>query len=146
MIEEALLMNRLGFVSYILLAATAAAQSLLPSWSFAHPDAKALIGIDFRNLRESAAGQSFGGEFDKAGPGMFQFPGMELLKEIDQVFISSPGAKPGNQKENPPFLFVVTGHFAADHVHQVLHGPHKTYRTVDIYSAGDGSNAANLAQ
>jgi cell division septation protein DedD len=139
-------MNRLGFVLYILWAAAAAAAQSLPSnWSFAHPDATALIGIDVRILRESAAGQSFGSEFEKSGLGMVHFPGMELLKEVDQVFLSSPGAKAVRKNENPPFLIAVTGHFAAEHLRQVLHGPHKIYRGVNIYTSGEGAKATNLA-
>src|SRR5712691_8831772 len=139
-------------VAFSVFAAAATAQSSPPSWNFAHPDATALIGIDVHNLREWAAAQSFGGDLDTGGSGMLHFPGLELLKEIDQVFISSPGAervnngaKPANKKENPPFLVVVTGHFQADHVQQFLNGSHKKYRAVDVYSVGEGSNVTNLA-
>jgi hypothetical protein len=132
-------------VTFSLFAAAAAAQSSPPSWNLFHPDATALIGIDVRNLREWAAAQPFGGGLDQGGPGMFHFPGMEALKEIDQVFLSSPGTNPAKRKENPPFLAVVTGHFQADHVQQFLHGSHQTYRTVDVYSLGGGSNVTNVA-
>jgi hypothetical protein len=151
-IETGVFMNRFGIgLLAFSFAAAAAAQSSLPNWTFAHPDATALIGIDIRNLRESSVGQSLAADFNKTsnfnkqGAGMFHFPGMELLQEIDQVFISSPGAKSANKKENPPFLILVTGHFMSEHVQQFLRGQHKTYGSVDIYSTGEGSKAANLA-
>jgi hypothetical protein len=131
-------MNRLN--GFVLFAATAAAQSYPAAWKLAHPDAKALIGIDLRSLRESRTAQSLDGDIQQAGIGMVKVPGMDLLKEIDRIFISSPGGKTANPKEDTPFLIVVTGHFAPDHVRELLHGPHRTYATVDIYGSPEAAN------
>ena len=121
--------------------AALAAQSL----ELGHPDAKALIGIDVRSLRHSSLGQVFGDDIRKGGPGIFAFPGMALLDEIDRVFVSSPGTKAGAKKGNPPVLIVATGHFSPGHVSQLLHGPHHAYRGVDVYSSSkDGSMSIAL--
>ncbi len=122
---------------FTLFAAAAAAQMYPSTWKLAHPDAKALIGVDLRSLRESQAGKSFGGEIDKAGAGMFHVPGMELLNEIDQVFISSPGQKMADTKGNPPFLIVLTGHFASEQVKQLFGRPYRAYSTFDLYGSAE---------
>src|SRR5258708_12464 len=62
-------------------------------WELADPNAKVLMGIDIRGLRESAVGKLFGPQVEAKGgatPAMpFHIPGIELLNDIDSVFISS---------------------------------------------------------
>jgi hypothetical protein len=131
-----------------LFAASLTAQSVPAAWKLAHPDAKALIGVDVRSLRDSSIAQSWTKEIEKASTGVsvFQFPGMDLLKDIDQVFISSPGGKTANPKENPPFLIVLTGHFDPSHLGFFLKGEHRVYKTVNIYGTAKKPNGMNFIQ
>jgi hypothetical protein len=88
-------------------------QSYPPAWNLAHPDAKALIGFNVHGFRQSALSQPLGSGIEKGDFGMFhlpKLPAVEILKEVDQVLISSPGGK----AQNPPFLMVLTGHFSAE--------------------------------
>src|SRR5690242_16296879 len=169
-------MNRLcvTFAALPSLAAALAAQSYPSAWNLAQPDAKALIGIDVRGLRQSPAAGSMGSSFDASTLGMFHFPGAEILTDIDQVFISSPGVKPAGVKaapgagartgggaspagaiksgvqtpkvnENPPFLIVLTGHFPPAHLASLTQGTHHLYHTINVYSVSDDHKTAFAA-
>src|ERR1700704_1048085 len=118
-----------------LFAATLSAQMYPSIWKLAHPDAKALIGIDVRGLRDAQMVKSYGGEVEKSGMGTFLKPGMEFLKDIDEVFVSSPGGKPGDTKQNPPFLVVLTGHFTPAHVQKLFGRPYRVFGTYDVYGS-----------
>lgn len=143
-------MNRLvaGSFSCLFLVAQGIAQSpplADQPWRLIHPDATALIGANVRGIRESAVGQSLGSAFQKSSFGMFNFPGLEFLSDIDNVLISSPGQKTPGAKGNPPFLIILTGHFPPDHVQTVLHGQHRPYHGIDIYPpSGDGNASMAL--
>jgi hypothetical protein len=148
-------MHRLatGFLAFSVFAA---AETATPPWNLAHPDATALIGLDLRTIRASEAGKQLGAQMQKASFGMLNFPGMEILSDIDQVFLSSPGAKtvspkaasvkpagPASKiKENPPFLIVLTGHFTAEHVGVLLRGVHRDYHGINIYPPSPAGNAS----
>jgi hypothetical protein len=125
--------------AFALCLANAAGQSAL---ELTHPDAKALIGLDIRSLRESSVTKIFGSDIKQTGAGMFQFPGMEILDDVDQVVVSSPGPAEGGKKENPPFLLIATGHFSREHLGPLFHGEHQTYNDVKIYSMGDNMGLA----
>ncbi|MGD1090947.1 MAG: hypothetical protein ABSB35_03030 [Bryobacteraceae bacterium] len=139
-------MHRLcvSIAAFSLCLANAAGQSTPSALEFTHPDAKALIGLDIRSLRQSSVAQIFGSDIKQTGVGMFQFPGMEILDDVDQIAVSSPGPEEGGKKENPPFLLIATGHFAPEHVGPLLHGEHQTYNDVKIYPMGDNMGLAML--
>jgi hypothetical protein len=127
--------------AFALCLANAAGQSAL---ELTHPDAKALIGLDIRSLRQSSITQIFGSDIKRTGAGMFQFPGMEILDDVDQIVVSSPGPAEGGKKENPPFLLIATGHFAPEHVRPLLKVTHEKYNDVEIYTMGDNTGLAML--
>lgn len=79
-------------------------------WRYAHPNAKALIGIDVRQMRKSQVAEQFRTQV-KAAKFPIAFPGMEFLDAVDRVMISSPGRLTENPKEEPPVLIAVRGHF-----------------------------------
>lgn len=136
------------------------AQTSTPAWELANPNAKILVGIDVRGLRESEVGKSFSARMDAKGsptPALpFRVPGMELLTDIDSVFLSSTGeipkttpAKPGASSQaaaskNPPFLIVLKGTFPDEHLRPLLAGKHPSYKAVNIYGAS-GAGSGNLA-
>jgi hypothetical protein len=133
----------ISVVALWLCLASAVAQLNPSALLLTHPDAKALIGIDIRSLRKSSVAQAFGGDLKQTGFGMFHFPGVELLDDVDQVLVSSPGAKEG-KKENPPFLLIATGHFAPEHLRPLLQGEHQTYHDTEIYTFSDNMDLALL--
>ncbi|MEQ1948483.1 MAG: hypothetical protein ABL995_14925 [Bryobacteraceae bacterium] len=144
----------------LMIAPLLSAQGSAPAWQLADPDAKVLIGVDIRSMRNSAIGKSVSDQMSgKPSPTAampFHIPGIELLDDIDSVFIASTGAiaepktpattKPGvaaakPAASNPPFLLVVQGNFPMDHLQPLLSGKHPSYKAFNIY----GSNGSNLA-
>lgn len=78
---------------------------------FVHPNAKVLIGIEWRKTLESDFGDMITRQMDQAGvsdAGLKK--GAEILRQIDRVLISSPG-KSGARSEQPPALIVLKGRF-----------------------------------
>jgi hypothetical protein len=116
---------------------TAMAQSSTP-WELGHPDAKLLMGIDVRSLRESPTGRSLeaqmSSQMQQAGPMAMGFMGaFNILNQIDRVFLSSPANQTAGAKRNPPFLLVVEGRFPPDQLRPFLRGTVRHYRTTDVY-------------
>jgi hypothetical protein len=135
-------MYRFGAALTILWLSTPAirAQDYPLAWNLAHPDAKALAGVNLRSLGESQVVQKLKSQFEASPYGTLSWKGMGLLKEIDQVFISSPAAKTADPKQNPPVLIIVTGHFTAESLGQVFQGPHRAYQSVEIYGLPESKN------
>jgi len=83
-------------------------------WRYAHPQAKALVGIEWTRLANSPVGQQLRAKMGESG--MPSVPGIELLDSIQSVFISSPGNPPGSTDEQPPAVIAVQGTFDLDQV------------------------------
>lgn len=142
-----------GLIGFLTLTVSVAAQtpasSAEPAWTLIHPNAAALIGANVRSIRESAVGQSLRDSLQKSSFGMFNFPGLEFLSDIETVLISSPGQKSQGAKGNPPFLIILTGHFPPEHVHTLLQGQPREYHGTQIYAPkgpakGDGNASMAL--
>lgn len=76
-----------------------------PAWEFAPPDAKILIGVDIRGLRNSSLSDSTPPETRaqvQAAMTMLHVPGIELLDDIDSVFLASTADVSGLSKAAPP--------------------------------------------
>lgn len=153
---------RLGGASLVLalvLAPGAWAQTDL--WELGHPDAKLLMGIDLKGLRDSAAGQALRSQWN-AQPQQLGPAGMAMgfLEQIDRVFISSPslepsagtvaGKTPGKTPgktlaapANPPFLAVVEGTLPLQQLLAFLPGTaaHR-YHDVDVYRGAKATDAS----
>jgi hypothetical protein len=85
-------------------------------WRFAHPQAKALIGINWKVVRDSQAGQMMR---DKLESGIGEaIPGIEFLNDLDEALISSPGITEG--RGEPPALIAVRGRFDRARVKDLL--------------------------
>lgn len=86
------------------------AQPVLPR--FIQPDAKILISIDWKRLQQASLGASLRDKFLQAGGTISTTPGAEFITDIDRMFLSSTGSKPGdNADDNPPVLITISGHF-----------------------------------
>jgi hypothetical protein len=142
----------------LVLASAVQAQTNTLAWELADPSSKVLIGIDVRSIRNSEFGKAFSSQMQGQSSALanapFKIPGIELLDDVDSVFISSTAepaakaaaAKPGKPAakttdDNPPFLLVVKGNFPMEHLQPLLSGKHPSYKAYNIY----GSNGANLA-
>jgi hypothetical protein len=87
---------------------------------FVHPDAKALISIDWKRVRQSHLGTMIREKWIDGNPGG-PIPGVEFLNDIDRFVISSPGRNPLDvSTEEAPMLVVVAGHFDLAKIRKVL--------------------------
>jgi len=141
----------------VFLTSSLCAQAVPSLWEWAHPGAKVVAGIDVRALRESSTGHSAGqlwtGQAGTAGAASgvdfskLHVPGMELLEDIDRVFLSStadasapakPTTRAGAAKSpasvnNPPFILVLEGTFPPAHYKTLLQGPQRAYGKAAVY-------------
>ena len=152
----------LAICFFCLIAVAFAAQ---PPWELAQPDAKVLIGVDIRGLRNSSLADSLPAETRtqvQAARAMFHVPGIELLDDIDAVFLSSTGdlspapkpaaPKPGTvgaalaapQRTGAPFLLALIGTFPDEHVRPLLKGAHPSYKGINVYR-GTGADSTSIA-
>ncbi len=69
-------------------AALAAAQSHPSWWTYASPDATALVGLQLENLHQSPFAQQIEAELSPSGS--LGFPNIDCLKEARQVILSAP--------------------------------------------------------
>jgi len=135
------------FVCLLLAPALGMAQSDAGLWRYVHPNAKAVISIDWERVKHSAVGAMLRQKFETAKATATataaplpipQFPGMEMLDDVDRILISTPGESAAKQAEaaNPyaptanapaataaadtPLLIVVHGHFDLIKLKQLL--------------------------
>jgi hypothetical protein len=80
---------------------TASAESHPAWWRYASPEATALVGIQWENLRSSPFAGAI--EDELTGEDGLGFPQLDCLKEARQILISSPA-----------LLAIVAGNFSAD--------------------------------
>ncbi|HZU29408.1 MAG TPA: hypothetical protein VFA04_28050 [Bryobacteraceae bacterium] len=123
-------------------------------WRFTHPDAKVFVGIKLRRLRESQVGIAVRDQMraqlrDQGISLTPKFPGTELLDQISDVLISSPG-RPDGAAENaqPPVLIRIAGEFDANKVESFFAqtgAKMQKYRHYRVFrQKGDGDMAASL--
>jgi len=106
----------------------------LPSfWRYAHPEAKALVGIEWRNIVNSPFGEQMRRQIKEAG--VEAAGGLEILDSIDRVFLSTPGNKTGRPNEQPPGVIAVQGRFDLARLREMAkaHGASgKPYKSVEL--------------
>jgi hypothetical protein len=128
------------------------------AWELAHPDAKLMIGIDLKSLRESAAGRALSAEWkaqpQQIGPAAVA---MGFLQQVDRVFLSSPAlgpSKPAPSKiagkaaatpVNPPFLMTVEGSLPVQQLLAFLPGTSHRYHEIDIFHGAKATDASIAA-
>ena len=117
---------RLVFASWLLSGLTGLGLCRTPEpslWQFIHPDAKALVGIQWSRVQESELGRWIQRRWIDG----LALPGSEFLKDVDEVLISSPGVSTGSDQEEPPLLIAIRGNFNLPAVEDVLlrHGATK---------------------
>jgi hypothetical protein len=105
-----------------ILAAAAVAGSLwaapasvsIPSfWRYAHPEAKALVGVEWSRIAESPLGRQLRQKISESGGPV---EGLDLLDGVERVFVSSPGRQGRAEGEQPPAVLAIQGRFDLDRV------------------------------
>ena len=130
------------------LLTTAFAQNA--DWRFIHPDAKVFVGVKLRHVLQAPVATQIEGELQGLNlPDLTGIPGSELFRQIDELFVSSPGPAPDAAPDaQPPLLIRLTGRFEAARVEAFLRksgASLQTYLKHRVYRhKGDGDMAATL--
>jgi hypothetical protein len=122
-------------------------------WGLGHPDAKLLMGIDLKSLRESAPGKSMREQMraqqaaaaaaaPSPFPASFQAMAFGILDQIDRAFLSSPANATVAAKSNPPFLLVLEGRFPPEQLEPFLQGVPRQYRAARVYRTSKTSTTS----
>ncbi len=141
------MMFRLHLVAGILLVAPAIApaQTDPALWRFIQPNAKAIISIDWKHVRQSHVGTMLREKWvDTNGAAI---PGVEFLNDVDRFLISSGGQNAADEPSEPPVLIVVRGHFDLPRVRKLLvtHGTRaQAFNSFQVYRP-QGKNAKDMA-
>lgn len=128
--------SKLG-IALVVFAATAAAQT--DTWELGHPDAKLMLGIDVKSIRESDAWKLFSDQTKAPTPPAqpsvqaMQAMGKQILDQVSYIFVSSPGNPTLNAKTNAPFLLAVEGKFPLEALKAFQQSAPRRYRTADLY-------------
>jgi hypothetical protein len=117
-------------------AAFASAQSHPSWWTYASPDATALVGIQWESLRQSPFGETVATELSATGG--LGFPDLDCLKQARQIVLSAPS-----------MLAIEWGTFPAATVReQALRAGlgFARYRTITLYvpQKGEGLGVAQM--
>ena len=130
-------------------------ESTRTRWQMVQPDAKLLIGLDLKTLRESSAGSLVGSQLrgmlpKQAGPAaMFMPMILQALNDIDYVLISASGPlgqnasgqntsgqnTSGQNQKDPDFVLVMEGRFAQSPLTFLMTGKPQEYHGAKIYDA-----------
>lgn len=106
-------------------------------WRYVHPEASALVGIEWSRVIQSPVGKKL--QATVAEKGFSGTPGMEFLDDIDRIFISTPGAREGSQ-EQAPAVVAVQGRFDLDKLRQLAAkkmAESLEYRSIEILEEGE---------
>jgi hypothetical protein len=117
-----------------------AAAAVWPVLRFTHPDAKLLVGIDWRRAVESPLGPLLMKQVEMGGHPLLGF--LESIDNVDRLFVSSPGA--GGAPGRPPLLVVGEGRFALAKVRAMAKSDgavSRRYNDVELLVPPDATNA-----
>jgi hypothetical protein len=126
--------GRLAVLLGLMLPVAAFCQSSTDLWRFAHPNAQAVISVNWQRIRQSPAVTILRDKWLTASAAQ-AIPGIELLDDIDRVVISSPGAPQGDSAE-APMLIAMHGHFdpaVMRHFFAKLGAKAQAYNSYQVY-------------
>jgi hypothetical protein len=120
-------------------------------WRFVYPNAKAVVSIDWAQIRQSPAGAMIREKFLTSGV-MPAIPGIELMNDIDRVLISSPGKNSDDDSPDSSILIAIQGHFDAAQVRQLFArfgAKPQSYNSFQVYrpqaKKGNAGDAKDMA-
>ncbi len=121
---------------------TAETSVSMPSlWRYAHPEARALVGIEWSRFLKSPMGRQLRQKMSESASR--DSKALEIFDKIQQVFISSPGKLTRNAAEQPPMVVAVQGEFDPDMIRKLVADKTtgvSTYRSVEILEGNKKGN------
>jgi hypothetical protein len=132
------------------------------AWALGHSDAKVLVGLDLKTLRESSAGKLLTSQIgsqlpQQAGPFAMALPLiLQALNDVDRISISSPATAPGGKTgatsgatsvdaRNSPFLVVMEGRFGpGSPLGFFMTGKPTAYQGVNLYQPMGAPAASDM--
>jgi len=116
---------------------------------FVQPNAKVLISIDWKRVRQSDTGVTIREKWLTDGAASpLAVPGIEFLNDVDRFLISSSGHKPGNDAtQDTPILMVASGHFDLAKVRVLLAkfgAKAQMFNSIPVYRP-QGENGKDMA-
>jgi hypothetical protein len=113
-------------------------------WQFAPADTRAFIGIRWHNIEASQIGRALRQQIVEGGIGKMPF--LEILKDIDEAVIASPGKKPDDADDKQaPVLIRVSGRFHAGEFERMMAAQGaraQSYRQKRVYRQKKDSDMA----
>ncbi len=77
-------------------------------WRYVHPDARLLVGLEWRKLVNSQMGEKLRGQLDHSSVRLASLKGLDFTKDLERVFVSSPGEHADGQ---PRVVIALSGQF-----------------------------------
>jgi len=91
------------------LAWAASSVSMPSMWRYAHPEAKALIGIEWQRILRSPVGEEIRKKIAESNPAGLE--DLELMERVQRIFISSPGKPEGAPEGKTAAVVAIQGDF-----------------------------------
>jgi hypothetical protein len=136
----------LALVALALAPAIGYGQSDPGLWRFVHPNAKAVVSINWSRIQHSHIGTMIREKFidsNAAAP----IPGIEFLNDVDRFLVSSSGRNPDDPTADTPMLIAIGGHFDLAKVRSLLtrHGAKpQQFNSFQVYRP-QGRDAKDMA-
>ncbi len=107
-------------IAILIMPLIASAQTDPALWRFVQPNAKALISVDWKRVRQSHIGTMIRDKWITSNPAAAAVPGIEFLDDIERFVISSSGRNADDASAEAPLLIVISGHFDLASVRRIL--------------------------
>ncbi len=109
----------LAILAALPVAAASSSVSMPSFWRYAHPEAKALIGIEWNRILNSSIGAEIRQKLYETGAEGEE--ALALMDQVERIFVTSPGNPPGGQEESqPPVVVAAQGNFDLAQVREML--------------------------
>ncbi len=96
----------------------AASSVSMPSmWRYAHPEAKALIGIEWQRILRSPLGEEIRKKIAESNPAGLE--DLELMERVQRIFISSPGKPEGAPEGKTAGVVAIQGDFDLEKIREL---------------------------
>lgn len=118
-------------------------------WRYVHPQAKTLVGVDVRTVKQSQLGKKLAADFEKAGwKQQVSRQGVDFIEDVDQILLSSPSL-PSNatQLDGAALVLAMQGRFQLEKLRASIAGKgakSTTYKGVTLLTQ-DGKTDIVLA-
>src|SRR5579883_2125367 len=109
-------------------------------WRFSRPDAKMLVGLNWRSLANTAPGKMLQTQLTQAG--VAGTDDLATLSAIEQVVLSSAGGP--DEKSDPPTVITLKGHFSLEKLRQIAlkkKASIKPYKNVEIITPAQAESS-----